>query len=168
MSSTSWQHSESNQIPVTAPALRPPPHHVPKLNLSEADSQGLAGEFEAAAAEATAEAPNVKGLLQKNLRRASITIKAHGQVADLTEQLAHQVRENPSTKVAEEHALRAGQLSGARVCQALLQGEMRPESFALCVAEMPRQLLHQWMENFARCVSLLGETVVSLQRQIQV
>ena len=109
----------------------------------------------------------MKGLLQKNLRRASIAIKAQGQAADLSQQLSRQVRENPSTKVAEEHALRAGQLSGARVCQALLQGEMKPDAFALCVAEMPRQLLHSWMENFGRCVSLLGETVVSLQRQIQ-
>ena len=77
-----------------------------------------------------AETPNVKGLLQKKLKRATMAAKVQAQVADLSQQ----VREHPSIKAAEEMSLRAGQLSGARVCQALLQGEMQPPAFALCVA----------------------------------
>eukprot|EP00966_Prymnesium_polylepis_P096627 2238902-Prymnesium_polylepis.1 len=72
-----------------------------------------------------------------------MAIKVQAQVADLSQQ----VRDNPSVKVAEEMALRAGQLSGARVCQALIQGEMQPTTFAACVADMPRELLHGWLDK---------------------
>ena len=74
----------------------------------------------------------------------------------------------PPQRTAEETALITGQLSGARTCQALLQGDLKPPAFGRCAANMPSELLPEWLDGFGKCVALLGETIASLHGQIEV
>lgn len=104
--------------------------------------------------------------------------------------MAHvtEMSKHTSTSAVDEKALREGRLSGPRVCQALLQGDMSPASFALSVSAMNPDKLRQWLESvcssfihathggilicdvcvqFGKCVSMLGRTIASLQHQIK-
>ena len=65
----------------------------------------------------------------------------------------------PPPLTAVEQALASGHLSGARVCQMLLQGEMSAASFGRALAAMPMEYLPFWLDGFGRCVALLGETI---------
>ena len=74
----------------------------------------------------------------------------------------------PPPLTAVEQALASGHLSGARVCQMLLQGEMSAASFGRALAAMPMEYLPFWLDGFGRCVALLGETIAQLKKQIDV
>ncbi|KAL1523785.1 hypothetical protein AB1Y20_018708 [Prymnesium parvum] len=145
MSSVSWRHTESTPLPAGAPVLYPPP--LPRAELLSTDAlQPVATHAEPSA--------------DAGRKMARMSLKTAATAVTEAAQLSHLARERPPA-VAQE-------VSGPRACQALLQSEMLPASFATYVAQMPWQKRHTWLEHFARCVTLLGETMTSLQTQIKV
>lgn len=69
---------------------------------------------------------------------------------------------------AEASALAAGKLSGPQTCQALLQGSLAPAAFGRAVSLMGLKgpPLLAWADEFGRCVTVLGSTILKLRAQI--
>ena len=64
--------------------------------------------------------------------------------------------------------LAAGELKGADAARALLHRHLHPSSFSVTVNHsMPVADLAQWLEGFGRAVQLLGQTLDSLRKEIE-
>ena len=115
MSPRAWRTAESQPLPMTAPALQP--------RAAPASSTGAYDDFDDDPAKMPQDAreeasdgypePSPEGGLRSKLAKAASANKAERAFGDLRQQ----VRDQPSTQVAEEIALSTGELSAARACQ---------------------------------------------------
>lgn len=205
MSPRAWKASESYALPPSAPALRP----VAGISGSSAGESCNANKVEASEPYDESVFHNVESSdSDDDAKQANFDLQSH-------------VRESASPRIADEHALRAGQLSASRACQVrihvlagedaialhlcrfsvgaqfrclaqpliqsgpvplrhahscpaaiassrptpsllnaseacrsqmLLHGDLTASNFASCVAQMPRELLRDWLQLFARYI----------------
>ena len=151
MSPRAWKESESHDLPLNAPELiKPSPYArmpVAPSPRSDVPLQEPSPRTQRIALDAAAE--DVPSAVSPPLDPSPPAKKPPSlRMAAITAHLAIGASWSPRT--ADEVALAAGELSGARVCQALLQRNLAPQSFGRCVTNMPRELLLEWLEGFGR------------------
>ena len=145
MSPRAWKNSESYDLPPHAAELvKPTPYMQQQLQRQLVHFEEPTPRQRAAldATEPDVYAPGTDGIdatepTPTSQQKAQRT--AHGSALAFS-------TPTPPPRTAEEAALIAGQLSGARACQALLQGDLKPTSFGRCVANMPQELLREWLD----------------------